>query len=79
MYQCLKSVVESSFKSDNKYNTVNKKLSDSRKLVTALSKKVDELTKINTGLVNEAIERSLNEFVSKAKCKEFVYVYLQCS
>lgn len=75
----LKSVMESSSKIDKKCNSVNKKLFSSQKLVTALSKKVDELTEIKNSWVNEAMKRSLNKYVSNAKFKLFVcFIYLPC-
>lgn len=56
--------MELSSKNDQIYNAANTKLSNSRKLVSELSKKIDELTKINNSLVNEAMKRTLHEFVS---------------
>lgn len=44
MHKLLQCATESISKSDDKYNTVNKKLFDTQILLTALTKKVDELT-----------------------------------
>lgn len=64
MHELLISSMESSSKMYEKYSTANKKLFDTEMLVTALTKKVDELADINISLVNESIEKTLIKQVS---------------